>query len=120
LYANWHNAFAINPLQMTTLSGKNAGLFFNDDLQFSTPPYGNPGTDVCEVAAEFDKFWVGGANPYPGGADPNYSIGFALGVTTLLFPELNKAGPVLLGCPYLPFAGVYDDELMQNDFHQVK
>jgi len=118
VYGNWHNAFGINPYQMNTLSGKNAGLFFNDDLYFTY--YGSPPTDVAEVAAEFDKIWVMGANPWPGACDPNYAIGFAFGVTKMMFPELNNAKPLLLGCPYLPYAGVYDDALTVNDYSQVK
>ncbi len=117
-YGNWHYAFGINPHQLNTLSEKNVGLYFNEVLYFY--PYGSPATDVSEVAAELDKIWVMGANPYPGGAEPNYSFQFAFNVTSQLFPELLKAGPVIIGCPFLPFAGVYDNELKQNDYHQVK
>jgi hypothetical protein len=128
LYGNWHNAFGISPYQMNTLSGKNAGLFFNDDVFFTGPqgknqyyPYGNPPADSAEVAAEFDKIWVMGANPFPGAADPNYSIQFAFGVVRNLYsPGFDKTAPVLIGCPFVPFAGVYDYQLMQGDYSQVK
>jgi hypothetical protein len=122
LYSNWHQAFGIDNTakQMRSLKGKNAGLYFDDELAFGGyDPNGVP-TDVAEVAATFDKMWVMGANPYPGGADPNYSIQFAYGVTEMLFPELTNASPVLDGFFYLPFAGVYDDQLKVNDISQVK
>ena len=118
VYSSWYNTFGINPSQMNTLSGKNAGLFFNDELKFL--PYGTPATDVAEVAAEFDQIWVMGANPYPGGCDPNYAFQFAYNVTLMMFPELAKAQPMIIGCPYLPYAGVYDDQLMNNNFSQVR
>jgi hypothetical protein len=34
--------------------------------------------------------------------------------------EITNAVPRLIGCPYLPFAGVYDDELMVNNFSRVR
>ncbi len=119
-YGNWAQAFGIvDPAKaVQRMQGKNAGLFFGDDLHFVS--YGSPATDVAEVATELDKIWVMGANPYPGGADPNYSIQFAYGVTVGLFPELANAKPFLLGFYYLPYAGVYDDQLMVNDISQVK
>jgi hypothetical protein len=118
-YGNWHNAFGINPYQMNALTGKNVGLFFNDTVLFY--PYGLPlATTLSEVAAEFEKIWVMGANPYPGGADPNYSFQFAFAVTTGMFPEVLKAKPGMIGCYLLPYAGVYDNELRVNDYHQVR
>lgn len=117
-YGNWPNSFGINPSQMSTLSGKNAGLFFMGDLKFAY--YGYPPTDVSEVAAEFDKLWVMGADPYPGACDPNYAIQFAYNTTLMLFPELANALPVIIGCNYLPYAGVYDDQLTTNNFSQVR
>jgi hypothetical protein len=61
-----------------------------------------------------------GAFPYPGGADPNYSIQFAFTVLTNLYsPGFGSNKPVLIGCPFLPYAGVYDDALMKNDYSQV-
>lgn len=122
-YGTWPNAFGIRPPAQSanSLGMKNVGLFFNDKLE--AYPYGVSSgfpTDLSEVVATFDKIWVMGANPYPGGADPNYSAQFALNVTLGLFPELRTAVPLLLGCPYLPYAGVYDDALMRGDASQVK
>jgi hypothetical protein len=120
----WFNAFgiAVTDNQINGLMWKNAGMFFNDELYFSPPGtgYGAPvPTDIEEVLATFDKYWVMGANPYPGGANPNYSVQFAFNVTLGLFPELNGAKPLYIGYPWLPYAGVYDDQLQKLDKHQV-
>ena len=117
-YGNWPSAYGINPSQMSTLSGKNAGLFFKGDLHFY--PYGLGATDVSEVAATFDQLWVMGADPWPGACDPNYAIAFTYNVMTGMYGEITNAVPRLIGCPYLPFAGVYDDEPMVNNFSRVR
>lgn len=122
---SWWLAFGIYlpDNEINALMWKNAGIFFDDDLYFAPPKtggYGSPvPTDVEEVLATFDKYFVMGANPYPGGANPNYSIQFALNVTLGTFPELSGAKPVLAGYPWLPYAGVYDDQLRNLDKHQV-
>ena len=105
-YSTWHTAFGIFDGQMAHFTGKNAGLFFNDEIH--AYPYGSYPfqTTLAEVAAEFDKIWVMGVYPWPGACDPNYSFQFALNVTSGMFPELNKAKPVIIGCPLLPYAGV--------------
>ena len=99
---------------------KNAGLFFNDELKAAN--YGGGygyGSSASEVACMFDALWVMGEYPYPGGCNPNYSIQFALDGIQGMYPQINAASPILLGFPWLPFAGTYDDELMRNDFHRV-
>ena len=118
---SWAGAFGINSpeVQLNSFGWKNCGIFFNYELAFN--PYGsaNTPTDVEEVMASFDKWWVMGAFPFPGSASPNYSEQFAFDQTRGSFPELDKAGPVLIGFPLLPYAGVYDDELSRLDIHHV-
>jgi len=117
-YQSWIQTFVVSTNQMKRLIGKNGGLFFNGEV---SPGYcgGDMRDCISEVAEEFDQIWVMGANPYPGGCNPNYSLNFALYMTKGVFPEIEGAEPVVVGCPYLPYAGVYDDQLMKLDFHQV-
>ena len=122
---SWWNAFGIYKPgdEISTLMWKNAGIFFNKDLYVQPPTggYGTPATDIEEVLATFDKYWVMGENPFPGGANPNYSIQFALNVTLGVFPELSTGAPILFGYPWLPYAGVYDNQLRDlNDSQVVK
>jgi len=98
------------------LAGKNCELAFNEEVYSS----GYAGSQcISKVALYFDTIWTMGANPYPGGASPNYSMWFALAATRSAYPEIDRSDPVLIGCPKLPFAGVYDSELSVGDYHQV-
>jgi hypothetical protein len=75
-----------------------------------------------EVAVQFDMLWVMGPNQYPGGCDPTYAFSWALSKIRTINPELDIANsqPTLEGFPYLPYAGVYEDELTTNDVEHVK
>ncbi len=119
-YHGWPEAFGIRKtsVQIHSWTKKNVGLFFLDELEFQ--PYGDSHASICEVASTFDEIWTEGATPYPGGCDPTYSFQFALESTLGMYPELSKAKPIIFGFLYLPYSGVYDDELMLNDISHVK
>jgi hypothetical protein len=71
------------------------------------------------VKEAFDVHWVMGQAPFPGGANPNYSMQFAYNTTLAAYSELSAAGPKLIGYPWLPYSGQYDNELRVLDRHQV-
>jgi hypothetical protein len=74
-----------------------------------------------EVAALFDELWVGGLpGIIPGAADPTYSFSWALRQIENNSPELLKAQPNFTGFGYLPYAGIYDSELLTNNVSDVK
>ena len=77
------------------------------------------GTSV-EVAADFDELWVAGPEQYTGGCDPTYSFAWALRQVRGMSPQMEKGKPVMIGFPYLPFAGAYDSELLINNLSHVK
>lgn len=119
--SSWPKAFGIRPTgqQAWNWISKNVGLFFGGAL----PQGGYSGTfgnTSVEVATDFDLLWVGGPDSYPGGFDPTYSFAWALRQTREMNPELDKAYPALIGFTYLPFAGVYDSQLVTNDVSNIK
>ena len=50
----------------------------------------------------------------------NYAFAFAYNVIIGMYPQITNAQPKIIGCPYLPYAGVYEDELMVNNFSRVR
>jgi hypothetical protein len=122
-YKTWPQAFGIAPFrdQFNGLTPKNAGLFFHGGFPQAGYQNTQSGASV-EVAVQFDMLWVMGPNQYPGGCDPTYAFSWALSKIRTINPELDIANsqPTLEGFPYLPYAGVYEDELTTNDVEHVK
>ena len=122
-YTSWPKAFGIQrgTIQMRSWSGKNVGLFFRGGLPMRGYQYTTSGASV-EAATDLDIFWVCGANPYPGACDPTYAFSWAVTQIENLCPELKEAEalPTIEGFQYLPYAGVYDSELMTNNIGHVK
>ena len=100
---------------------KNTGIFFAGKLP-QTGYGGSGSTTGAKVASDFEALWVNGANPWPGACDPTYSIRWASARTAGMYPELNlkSVGMLGLGCPFVPYSGVYDALLMTNNFGNVK
>ena len=59
-------------------------------------------------------------NPWPGACDPTYAFGWVFNVIRGMSPEIEAGLPAWIGFGYLPYAGVYDDELMRNNVSHVK
>jgi hypothetical protein len=123
VYPTWAQAFGIRrgSDQISSFMTKNAGLFFAGALPQGGYSGTTSGTSV-EVATQFDQLWVCGPNAYPGGCDPTYAFSWAVAQIRNINPELDSSSsyPTLEGFPYLPYAGVYDSEIMTNDVSNVK
>jgi hypothetical protein len=122
-FPTWTKAFGIRKgaEQIFGFTTKNVGLFFGGGLVQDGYSGAMSGTSV-EVAVQFDQLWVCGPNAYPGGCDPTYAFSWAVAQIRNINPELdsNESYPTLEGFPYLPYAGVYDSELVTNDVSNVK
>lgn len=122
LYGSWASAFGVRPTRTQTMSlmKKNVGLFFTESLRQGGYS-GTLGGGTCpEVSCTFDDIWINGPSAWPGECDPTYAFSWALNVTEGMSPELLKALPTWIGFGYLPYSGVYDDELMVNDISHIK
>ena len=123
IYTSWPQAFGIQKGrdQINGMTAKNVGLFFQGSIPQAGYQNTQSGSSV-EVAVQFDMLWVMGPNQYPGGCDPTYAFSWALNQIRTINPELDTAhsNPTLEGFPFLPYAGVYEDELMTNDIEHVK
>jgi len=122
-FSTWPAAFGIGKTAEQTSSWmmKNVGLFFSGALPQGGYSGVSGGTEV-EVAVMFDDLWVSGPNPWPGACDPTYSFAWALSQTRGMNPELDNyyTYPLIIGFPYLNFAGVYDGEFITNNISHVK
>jgi len=118
-YVVWTNAFGIRSAsaQLHSFMYKNVGLFFKGELPLAG--YGGPSGTSAMVAATLDHIWVTGPLPFPGGCDPTYAFSWAFAQTAGMYPALNLGEPVGLGHPYLPYTGIYDQNLMQNDYSSI-
>jgi hypothetical protein len=119
--AGWPNCFGIRPtaVQNSTFIRKNVGLFFLGELR--SGGYGSSGSDIlATVVNNLNVFWVAGFNTYPGGCDPTYAYGYGVSCAIATYPQLGKANPWVIGYGYLPYAGIYDDQLMMLDKSPVK
>lgn len=107
------DAFGIRPgaVQMNGIMRKNVGLFFQKEL--------NQQANNAEMESGFDKLWVCGPNAYPGGCDPTYSFNWAFRKARQRYVFWDDAGPVIIGCPQLPYAGIYDNMIATNNFAPV-
>jgi hypothetical protein len=119
-YKDWPTAFGIRKtlLQLSSLMGKNVGLFFGGAL----PQGGYQGTfggTQVELAAMFDDLWVTGPNPYPGACDPTYAFSWVLNQIEGISPQVLKGQPAWIGFGYLPYTGIYDGELMTNNVDHI-
>lgn len=117
---SWAEAFGINPTgkQTTSMASKNVGLFFQGGL----PQGGYSGTlgGTCpEVSTLFDDLWVTGPTPFPGACDPTYAFSWVLNQIEGMCPEITKAMPHWIGFGYLPYAGIYDGELVTNNISHI-
>jgi hypothetical protein len=119
-YPIWYDAFGIRPTsaQKANWIHKNVGLFFGGEL-----PQGNitgtlGGTSV-EVAVLFDELWISGPNPFPGACDPTYAFSWVFNQIRNICPEINKGLPAWVGFGYLPYSGVYDEEILTNNISHV-
>ena len=121
LYPTWPAGFGIRPTaqQLNSMMMKNAGLFFDKELPQGGYIGGRAWADA-QVAASFDDLWVGGPNPFPGSADPTYSIDWVTTQVRGMYPDINKGAPDLVGYPYLPYSGIYDAQLTTGDHSMVK
>jgi len=113
-YPTFPDAFGIRPqlVQHGGFMRKNAGLFFKADLDQQW--------NVAEMEEGFDQLWVTGPNGYPGGCDPTWAIGWALAQAMSQYVFMQDAKPLLVGYRWLIYTSVYDDDLMRNDYSQVK
>ena len=111
-YPDFSTAFGIRPkpMQDSTFMRKNAGLFWLGKLQ----DVQGRGWSLAQAACAFDEAWVCGPNAYPGGCDPTWGIARTLNNFLGQYSALNVYGPVLAGYYWLPYSGLYDDELMGN------
>jgi hypothetical protein len=117
----WPEACGIplNVDQTKATCRKNVGVFFNSEI----PQRGyrsNFATTTASVAQFFDQTWVCGKFQYPGGCDPTYSANFAFQATRRYYPELDYGQPLLLGCSYLIYTGIYENELLMTNWNHVK
>lgn len=121
-YSTWPQAFGIQKGrdQINGMTPKNVGLFFHGGFPQAGYQNTQSGASV-EVAVQFDMLWVMGPNQYAGGCNPTYAFSWALHQIRSIDPELDIAHsePTLEGFPYLPYAGVYEGELMTNDVEHV-
>lgn len=113
-YPTFPDAFGVRPLpvQHGGLMRKNSCLCFKKDW--------DQRLNIAEVEETFDQLWVTGPNGYPGGCDPTWAINWALVQTMSQFSFVLDAGPVLAGYQWLIYTSAYDDDLMNNDYSQVK
>jgi len=107
------DAFGIRPgsIQTAGIMRKNVGLFFQKEL--------NQQANNAEMEYGFDELWVTGPNAYPGGCDPTYTFGWAFRKARQRYAFWDDAGPIIIGCQYLPYTGIYDDTLATGNFAPV-
>jgi hypothetical protein len=111
----WPQTFGITSgtKQARGLMRKNVGLFFLD--KFAAAPYGvatGSPVGISDVIANMNMAWVCGLNPYPGGSEPTWSYRWALASALATYPELQKGDPFIEGCIFMPYSGIYDENLM--------
>jgi hypothetical protein len=121
-YASMPDALGIRPTAVQTNSWirKNVGLFFAGELKQDGYTGSTVDGDGFEVACDFDLLWVAGGVASPGFADPTFSFDWAVRSILQVAPELAKAKPIEVGFPWVPDAGIYDDELNTNNTIHVR
>jgi len=118
---SWATAFGVlsTSQQSSGLMAKNVGLFFAGEF----PQAGYSGTlggTSPEVAITLDQAWIDGPYPFPGGCDPTYAFAWAVLQTRQISPEIDKGYPRWVGFGYLPYSGVYENEILTNNVSHLK
>lgn len=118
-YMVWTNAFGIRPTiqQLNSLMYKNVGLFFAGEVPLVG--YGSSSATSPEVATALDELWVAGPVFQAGLCDPTYAFGWAISQMIGIYPQVRNAKPVGIGYPYLPYTGIYDENLLMGDYSNV-
>jgi hypothetical protein len=118
-YDSWPDACGI-PFgvdQTKALMRKNCGFFIGGKIM--QRGFANNATiTTARVAGFLDQTWICGKYQYPGGCD---SFDFAINATRGVYnPQLDLAEPIRFGCPFMIYTGVYEDDLMNNNWTHIK
>jgi hypothetical protein len=121
-YPTFYEAFGIRPkpLQDSTFMRKNAGLFFADSTDQGWFSSSQTAIALAQAEEAFDELWVAGRNPWPGACDPTWAIARIVNDLLIQYPILTNWGPTLAGYYWLPYSGLYDQELMGSDTAHVR